>query len=693
MQLHNFHVKTLLSLLLFSSTLIPISLHAQQDIQTDSSQNYSISAPDWLLTEEAVYYDGDSDDLVTAGLGFTTLSTSIYTPHFSDPTQPTIQELRQAKLNRFININNGEGSLFGFRRQELSPLFDGKIPGFEILATLKLEQEKVGMLLQIPLDFDKNKPCIVAVPATDSDGLYNAKDVQIRGLWGLRHNCAVVYNDKGLGNGIYDIEHKRGYAINGHTQSTNLLFEPTIFNRDRFIKKYPNRYAIKQLHSRLNSEERWGEFVLKSIEFAFYALNTQFPSDSKFHFNKDNTIVLVYGASDGGGAALKAGELDTDNVIKGIVAVNPQIQPNVENSTVSIQYNKSAPQKIDYKSIADYSSYASLYIPCAIPAIVAKHKTITIPFADKYLYSQNRCDALKKENLLTKGTPEEALEKLHSYGWTPSMDIQLPYFYYKETIGLPYQYISAYGHFDVTDRMCGYSVASTQQNPINYQGKVASLHEVTFQQLWSFATGHLPIWLTDDSTALALVNNEDAYSPRSDFFSGSDNKKAIDYNAKGAICLYKKLTHPRVKFGINQVSASANLHGTKTLIVHARHNVKQLPDYTARAYVALNSQVEGNASQLRYYEIENTSYLDGTYPFDNSLLPIDYYGEDAMEWLWFHLTNHASLPESQVVRAKARGGKIGFAPQLTENTLVPISQTPNQKDLITTENGKIILPN
>lgn len=694
MKLRKIKVKTLSLIILFTTISVPIAFHVHADNQTipASTDNRSIKAPDWLKVEDTVYYDGESDDLVTAGLGFTILSSSIFKPNFSDPSKPTSQELRQAKLNRFIDIKTGEGVLFGFNRQELSPLFDGKIPGFEVLATLQLKEEKVGMLLQIPLDFDKNNPCIIAIPSVDSDGLYNSKDLQIRGLWGLKHNCAVVYNDKGLGNGIYDIENNRGYAINGQTQSTDLLFEPKFHNRDKFIEKYPNRFAIKQLHSRLNSEERWGEFVLKSIDFAFYALNTQFPSNSDFTFNKDNTLVLVYGASDGAGAALKAGELDKEHIIKGIVAVNPQIQPNAQSNSVSIQFNKNKPQKIAFKSIAEYSTFASLYIPCALPAIVTNNAKSYIPLADKYLFSQNRCDELKKANYLTEGTPQEALNKLREWGWTADMDIQLPYFYYKETIGLPYQYISAYGHYELTERMCGYSVASTQQAPIFYQGKVAPLTEVTFEQMWSFANGHLPLWIGDDSTIIALVNNEDVHSPRRDFFSSSDNDKAINYNAKGAICLYQKLTDPRVKFGMSQVTATGNLNGIKTIIIHGRNNVKQLPNYTSRAYVALNSLVEGQSSQLRYIEVENTSYLDGGYPFDNVMIPIDYYGEDAMQMLWNHLTKDTKLPDSQLVRAKSRGGKIGFAPALNKNTIVPISPSPANQDKITVLNGKINLP-
>ncbi|NUF48495.1 3-hydroxybutyrate oligomer hydrolase family protein [Gilliamella sp. ESL0250] len=670
-----------------ATTNTKIDTNSDTPVQNDNT----IHKPKWLVRSTLAYYDGDSNDLVTAGLGFTPLSTTIITPEVEVPSKPHFQERRQAKLNRYIDTKIGEGTLFGFRKQELTPLFDGKIAGTEILAVQR--QDGVGMLLQIPIDFDKNKPCIVAVPAIDSDGVLNAKDVQIRGLWGLRHNCAVVYNDKGLGNGIYDIKRKLGFTVWGEVDSGNILFHPSIKNKEKYIQKYPHRYAIKQLHSKINAEARWGEHVLKSLEFAFYELNSMFSPNKQVIFNKDNTLVLVYGASDGGGAALKAGELDDQNMIDGIVAVNPQIQPNIDKSRVTLKIGNSNKQKLETKSIANYSAYGALYIPCAIPAIKPYKDNAYVPYASYFLHSQQRCNALKKAKLLTTGTPEEALEKLHQNGWTPDMDIQLPYFYYTESIGLPYQYISAYGKYDVTENMCDFSVASTQQNPIYYSGKVAPLEEISFEQIWGMANGHLPLWNGRDATVLDLVENEDLNTPRREFYSSSQTKNMVDYGTKGAICVYKKSQDPRVKQGIKQVMASGNLNGIKTFIVHGRNNVKQLPNYTSRAYVALNSLVEGKQSQLRYIEVENASYLDGRPPFDNTLLPIDYYGEDAIEWLWANLTTNATLPVSQVVRAKARGGKSGYAPQVTSKNLKSITQTPNRNDVIQTNDGKLILPN
>ena len=682
------------SLLLLTLLAIPTIGHAASD--EPAKTNPLNPKPSWLAIHSINYYDGDSDDLVTAGVGFTPLSNEIPKIEYANRANPTAQELRRAKLSRFIDTKTGEGELFGFKKKDLTPLFDGKIPGTEILATIK--DEGVGMLLQIPLDFDKKRPCIVVVPASGSDGLYNAKDVQIRGLWGLKHNCAVVYNDKGLGNGIYDITNEQGFTIGGKVAKDNLLFKPSIADKKRFILRFPHRYAVKQLHSKQNPERLWSSYVFYSINFALYELNEQFSSKDRLDFVNSNTLILIYGAEEGATAALKTAEADVTGKINGIVAVNPQIQPNSPDIPLTVETKKST-DNLSYHSLPDYSTYAALYIPCAIPAIKPDQnlddedkRNDSVPYASNFLFSENRCRALRRAKLLTNTSPEEALNKLHEYGWKPEMDIQLPYFYFNESIAFPYKFISSYGRFDVTENMCDFSVASTQQDPLFNSGEVKPLKEVNFAEIWALSKGNLPIWANNDATAIDLVENKDLISPRREWYSSSIAKNQIDYGTQGAICLREKINEERVIEGIKEVQATGNLNKIKTFIIHGRNNVKQLIDHTSRPYVALNSAVEGQESQLRYIEVENASYLDGKAPFDNTLLPIDYYGEDAMEWLWANLTNNTTLPNSQVIRTKARGGNSGRAPQATAANLVPISQVPNKENLIEVDNGKIILP-
>lgn len=656
--------------------------------------------PSWLNIEGSFFYDGETDDLVTSGHGFSQLSQSRIVNKFTDEKNPTFTELKKERLNRYIDSKTGEGEFFGFKKQSLTALFDGRIAGTEIQASLKNGDEKVAFLLQIPLDFDKNQPCIVAIPARDSDGLYNAKDVQIGGLWGLNHNCAVVYNDKGLGNALFDLANDNGYLINGKVANRKdandeLLFVPdsTITNQ----QKYANRYALKQLHSKQNPEEHWGQYVLDSIEFAFYQINETFSPSREAIFNKDNTKVLVYGYSDGAGAALKAGELDKNGIIDGIIAVNPQIQIANDNQiSLEIKRGDSPVEPLKVKSLIDYTSYGALYMPCAIFALKEPQVGQRIPDTDNFYFAKNRCTALKEVGLLSADKPleqaNEALDKLYQYGWTPEMVNQLPYHYYTQSINLPYRYISQYGRYGVDDHLCDYSVASIDTSELFNNGAVEPLEGTNFALLWAQNSGSLPIKDSSNRILIDLVNDVDPQGARREFYSRSANSQLVDYNLSGAMCLRDKISERRVNEGLSRVLASGKLNRIKTIIVHGQLNTTNLPDYSSRAYAALNSYVEGSFSGLKYIEVENASDISSEYPFDNTLVPIEYYGESAANWLWNNLTKNTSLPDSQVVRAKPRGGEIGLAPSINSNNIVPILQTTSENNRIKLIDGTIQLP-
>ena len=94
-------LKILVSLLFSSLIIIPnIGYTELGNPPKTNPYNYK---PSWLVIHSTNYYDGDNDDLVTAGIGFTPLSSKIQNFNYVDPTNPTTQELRRAKLNRFID--------------------------------------------------------------------------------------------------------------------------------------------------------------------------------------------------------------------------------------------------------------------------------------------------------------------------------------------------------------------------------------------------------------------------------------------------------------------------------------------------------------------------------------------------------------------------------------------------------------
>lgn len=667
--------------------------HAELRLSTNREDINLNSRPDWLTIHYATQYDGETDDFVTAGIGFTPLARASIKNSFINPQKPTLHELRKMRLTRYIDAKTGEGYHYGFRFKNLTPLFDGKVAGLETLASIN--NGEVALLLQIPLDFDQKNPCIVAIPSTDSDGLFNAKDLQIRGLWGLNRNCAVVYNDKGMGNGFFDISQNKGYSIVGNVQGNDLLFQPTMQNAKAFSQKYPNRFAVKQLHSQQNPYAKAGEYVLKSIEFAFYQLNEYLAPTNEIIFNKNNTTVLVYGMNEGGFAALQAGEQDQDGFINGIIAVNPLINLTTNQIPLYIQSHENPKTAFVPKTTAEYATQLAIYMPCAALAINTHYQAYQVPSSNRYFYGENRCNALKNAGLLTSASldeqTQESLEILRNNGLTKTMEMQLPHIYYTQSIGLAYRYISAYGRYGVEENLCDYSVASINQEIIMNEGNIAPLSPITFPQLYTYSKGTVPV-TNGDIYLLDLVNNVDLRGARRELFTSSPSSKVVDYNLTGALCLQKASVSPRVKQGLNEASLTGKLNQIKTIIIHGQDNPINLPNNSARAYVALNSYMESSSSNLRYIEVENASMLDATAPFDHILLPIEYFAEQAADRLWGSITKKSSMPDSQIVRTQARGGRIGFAPLMKQEQFVPVLQTPKQADRIKASNGTITLP-
>ena len=131
----------------------------------------------------------------------------------------------------------------------------------------------------------------------------------------------------------------------------------------RGCRRNPYRIATKHAHSQLNPERLWGEFTLKGIEFAFWALNDHFDTEGKRRFDRKNTIVIAAGASNGGGMALRALE-DDEGLIDGPVVTEPNIGP--EDGRFVIRFGTDAPFDPAGTSIYDSMTLISVYAPCAV---------------------------------------------------------------------------------------------------------------------------------------------------------------------------------------------------------------------------------------------------------------------------------------------------------------------------------------
>jgi hydroxybutyrate-dimer hydrolase len=127
--------------------------------------------------------------------------------------------------------------------------------------------------------------------------------------------------------------------------------------------------------------------------------------------------------------------------------------------------------------------------------------------------------------------------------------------------------------------------------------------------------------------------------------------------------------------------------------VHGRADARVPVGFTSRPYLALNSLVEGERSRLRYVEVANAQHFGASEPgYDTQYVRLTIYHLRALEQMYAHLTQGASLPDHQVVRPVPRGGERGQAPALEARNIAAILEKPAQTDLIRAERGRVIIP-
>ena len=230
-------------------------------------------------------YDGNSDDLLTAGLGKTGLAGAA--PGYASSAAPTTAELRRNAI--YLNYRalldmtaaGGYGVLYGpnVALDGTVTTNEGKVAGGEYVAYSDdgTGRRNVTLLVQVPNSFDVKQPCIVTATSSGSRGVYRAISA---GEWALKRGCAVAYTDKGTGAAPHDLQNDTVPLIGG-TRATAAsagsaaAFRAALTDAERasFNAATPNRFAFKHAHSQQNPEKDWGRATLQAVEFAYYVLN------------------------------------------------------------------------------------------------------------------------------------------------------------------------------------------------------------------------------------------------------------------------------------------------------------------------------------------------------------------------------------------------------------------------------------
>ncbi|MGF6955606.1 hydroxybutyrate-dimer hydrolase [Paraburkholderia youngii] len=647
-------------------------------------------------------YDGNSDDLLTAGLGKTGLA-SATAPAIANTAQPTAAELRRLAIwsnyRALVDMtaNGGYGRFWG-PNVDLNgndTLGEGKIAGKEYLAYADdgSGAQNVSLLVQIPTSFNPDQPCIVTATSSGSRGVYGA--ISAAGEWGLKRGCAVAYTDKGSGNGAHELSTNRVTLIDGTLQDASTAGKASLFTAKlgsstlaTFNAQFPNRYAFKHAHSQQNPEQDWGKDTLQAIQFAYWALNDSFGAlngtTRTVRYASGSITTIAASVSNGGGASLAAAEQDTAGLITAVVVGEPQINMRL-TSQVSVAQG-GVPVGAFGEPLADYMTLANLLQPCAAlaPAAAGAPYLTALPSATTTALRTARCASLAAAGVIagadTVTQATNALALLHQNGYQTDSDLlQAPMWDSQAVPAVAVTYANAYARASVADNLCDFSFGTTSATG------AAGVTPAVSPMLTVFGNGNgVP-----PTNGINLVYNAGTSG-------AADHRLATaDASYAGAACLRARWTSGSLSASVDAIRVNANLHGKPTIIVQGRADALVPINHASRPYLGLNQVAEGGASKLALYEVTNGQHFDaflGVAGFDTRFVPLHYYNLQALNLMWAHLKNGTPLPPSQVIHTIPRGGTPGAAPALTTANLPAIAASPGA-NAISATNGAVNVPN
>ncbi len=698
--------------LLSVSVALPLTSEAIANKAHHDKHDYSSNQRPSFIRGDILkrYYDGNDDDLLTAGLGASGLKRpDSVEPPIIDAANPSAAEIRRVAVwNNYRALV--DTTVVGGYTRFYGPNIDadgndtgteGLVPGYEFIAYSDngSGRKNVTIMVQVPDNFDPYQPCIVTAPSSGSRGVYGA--IGTAGEWGLKRGCAVTYTDKGTGTGAHSLGNNSVSLITGERANADSAGKDSNFtakvNPEKlpaFNIAYPDRFAFKHAHSGMNPEKDWGKNVLESVEFAFYVLN-------ELHGHEDhrgrasrsivpeNTIVIASSVSNGGGASLRAVERDRKGLIDGVAVSEPNVNPKFD-PRFGIQQGNGDFLFDHSRSLYDYTSLLNVYQGCASMA----PGNAGAPF--NFAPSPGACSSLHDKGLLASvnlvDQATEAQQIINDYGLIPEQNIVQPsHWFLQVSQGISVTYANAYAHASVLRNLCGYSMGATDAIGIVPLGANAEA------KLFGVSNGIPP------SGGVNLINNLAADGPQ------ENRASTADQNLDGSLCLRSLATgrkaesgsrlrggqralHRRILSSIKQIRAGANLHGLPAVIVTGRADAIIPVNHGSRPYYGRNQLRHGNRSNLRYYEITNAQHLDvlnGFGGFDIAYVPLHHYFNQAMDLMWAHLVNGKPLPPSQVVHTTPRG--VGAPPLMLVN-IPDIEASPATNVLISFDGSILNIP-
>lgn len=552
-----------------------------------------------------------SDDLLTAGLGLDGLR-NMAPPTLANADAPTAEELRRRALwSSWRGIadlapGGGYGQLYG----ALSA-----VPGreYSALATLPGKVYPHRVLAQVPDNFDLGKRCVLVAPASGSRGIYGA--VSVAAAWGLPKGCAVVYTDKGAGSDYFDLDSQRGVRPDGTVASLDDA-DDLVFVPDAPVNA--SGVAFKHAYSKDNPEADWGHHVKQAAQFALHALAQAYPQAAPFTF--DNTRIIAVGISNGGGAVLRAAELEGD-WLDAVVAGEPSV----------LAQGKGA------RALYDYTTEAALLMPCAqLHMSNLPQPPLT---AALQAGAAVRCATLAAEGVVSGSTTAEqarsAYTQMMDKGWSEAVlragALSTGFDLWRS---VAVAYASAYGRYGVGEHPCGYRYAA--QNA-DFSPRAATAAE---RAAWySDASGIPPgagVGIIDTQLTLPDLTYAGLKCLRGLWEGDGEHAR-------------------RVQAGIAATQAGLPRAGLPVVVVHGLDDGLIPPMFSSAPYVA-GAQAAGR--DVRYWQVRNAQHFDGFLglpDYGARYVPLLPYVYAALDRVSAHLDSGAPLPADAVIATTPRG--------------------------------------
>ncbi|MEO8365079.1 MAG: 3-hydroxybutyrate oligomer hydrolase family protein [Pseudoxanthomonas sp.] len=557
-----------------------------------------------------------SDDLLTAGLGLAGLR-AMTPPAFSDAANPTAEELRRRAIwNNWrgiadLSLSGGYGEVYGSVAD---------VPGreFSAFATVPGAKQPHRVLVQVPDNFDTVKRCVVVTAASGSRGIYGS--IAVAGAWGLPKGCAVAYTDKGAGTDYYDIDTHTGVKLDGTRGELGekLAFQPE-------IPAGMSGVAFKHAHSGDNSEAAWGRHVKQAAEFALSALDRAFPQAKPFTF--ENTRVIAAGISNGGGAVLRAAELEGD-WLDAVVAGEPNIYLPAPGS----------------RTLYDYATEAALLMPCALlhlPPDSLPQPPLRVQVEP---FWAARCASLKAIGQVTgDDTPAQAksaYDQLRAKGWTEqsiASGVLSTGFDLWRAVAVTYA--SAYARAGVAELPCGFSFAA--QNA-DFSPREATAAE---RAAWFAEGSGIP-----PGAGVGIIDSKLA---------------GPDFTLPGLQCLRGLLDAGKdtaFAQGLAATTAALPRKGLPVVVIHGLDDGLVPPAFSSAPYVAA---AHAAGREVSYWQVRHAQHFDGFLAlpaYGARYVPLLPYMYAALDQVSAQLDGKGKRPANAVVESTPRGaGVVGTA--------------------------------